>query len=500
MNEQITNIVKAWRGAAKQDKLDLIRDIVKTGQRDGIKLLSQIVSRDNDIEVRQSARKAYNVLYRYCFGEPEKADTKDSSVKEIALDQIYNMLADGDPDQEFEIMTYLQERPIPEAVDYLREHYLAYTDDRVKATLVKTIGMQASAADVPIVYTFLEDESPRVRANAIEALEYINHPNTYSIYVQWLSDTDNRVKANCIKALRRLGSSNVNRILDDMLHSDYVAYKESALYVISLSPSVSGLYLIQNFLAQELDVSLIENAINIIQDFVSNNIEGADEYLSAYYGDNSYLEYDEVVDCGFDEKDLDSEDPDIVLKALSRILENQYVDFGPQLAKILNTHTNNVKIVSYLIRILGEFNLKEFLPQILPYLNSEDDRVRANTVETIGSFGKAEIFLEKYLNDPNNRVRANAIIALNGSRVDPLQNCIELAYHSDPIYKRSAIFAMKHLKNPKCLDVLSFLVRDKDEFVRNQALEVIQFYEICGISEATRVLQNCGVSLYQLEE
>ena len=45
-----------------------------------------------------------------------------------------------------------------------------------------------------------------------------------------------------------------------------------------------------------------------------------------------------------------------------------------------------------------------------------------------------------------------------------------------------------------------FLVRDKDEFVRNQALEVIQFYEICGISEATKVLQNCGVSLYQLEE
>ena len=47
------------------------------------------------------------------------------------------MLADGDPEQEFEIMTYLQERPIPEALDYLREHYLAYTDDRVKATLVK---------------------------------------------------------------------------------------------------------------------------------------------------------------------------------------------------------------------------------------------------------------------------------------------------------------------------------------------------------------------------
>ena len=500
MNEQIAKIIRSWRDAPKLDKLSLVRDIVKTGQKDGIKLLSQIVSRDNDIEVRQSARKAYNVLHRYCFGENQNIPESSEKSEKISLEMLYNMLADGDPDQEFEALIYLQENPIIEVIDYLREHYKSYGDDRVKATLVKTIGMQGSSVDVPIVYTFLEDESPRVRANAIEELEYINHPNTYSIYVQWLSDSDNRVKANCIKALRRLGSSNVNKILEDMLHSDYVAYKESALYVISLSPSTSGLYLIQDFLSHELDVSLIENAINIIQDFVEHNIEGADHYIDEYYGDHSYLEYDEVIDCGFDEKDLESNDPDIVLRALSRILENQYVDFGPQLISILEIHSKNSKISSYLIRILGELKLKEFLPQILPYLNSDDARVRANTVETIGYFGKAEIFLEKFLKDTNNRVRANAIIALDGTRINPLENCIDLAYHQDPIYKRSAIFAMKHLKNKELLDVLSYLIRDQDEMVRNQALEVIQFYEICGITEATEILQNCGVSLYQLDE
>ncbi|PCJ16507.1 MAG: hypothetical protein COB02_16100 [Candidatus Cloacimonadota bacterium] len=499
MNEQIANILTSWRGANKSKKLVLIKEIIKTGQSDGIKLLSQIVARDHDIEVRQSARKAYNVLYRYCYGEEDTVKTEEQKKVDFSLEEIYNMLADGDPDQEFSVMTYLQSHPIPEALDYLREHYLAYENDKVKATLVKTIGMQGNSADVPIIYKFLEDESPRVRANAIEALEYINHPNTYSIYVQWLSDSDNRVKANCIKALRRLGSSNVNKILEGMLNSDYVAYKESALYVISLTPSVSGFYLIQDFLSHEQDVSLIENAIHVVQNFVEHNVDGAEKYIDEYYGDSSYLEYDEVVDSGFDEKDLESKDPEIVLRALSRILENQYVSFGPQLISILETHASNFKITSYLIRILGELKLKEFLPQILPYLNSEDDRVRANTVETIGYFGKAENFLEKFLKDSNNRVRANAIIALSNTRIDPLSSCIELAYHSDPIYKRSAIYAMKHLKNKKLLDVLSFLVRDKDEIVQKQALEVIQFYEICGIEEATSILQNCGVSLYQDE-
>lgn len=57
MNKKIINIIKDWRNADMVLKRELIKEIVKTGSVDGLKLLSQIVNRDRDIEIRQSARK-----------------------------------------------------------------------------------------------------------------------------------------------------------------------------------------------------------------------------------------------------------------------------------------------------------------------------------------------------------------------------------------------------------------------------------------------------------
>ena len=46
------------------------------------------------------------------------------------------------------------------------------------------------------------------------------------------------------------------------------------------------------------------------------------------------------------------------------------------------------------------------------------------------------------------------------------------------------------------LNALEYLIHDNEVSVRNQALEVLQFYEICGIDGATIVLQQYGQSLY----
>ena len=54
---EIISIIKEWRNADMVLKRELIKEIVKTGSVDGLKLLSQIVNRDRDIEIRQVLEK-----------------------------------------------------------------------------------------------------------------------------------------------------------------------------------------------------------------------------------------------------------------------------------------------------------------------------------------------------------------------------------------------------------------------------------------------------------
>tara|TARA_B100000674_G_scaffold496184_1_gene525667 strand:- start:1500 stop:2990 length:1491 start_codon:yes stop_codon:yes gene_type:complete len=495
MNEKIIKIIKDWRNADTGLKRELIKEVVKTGSSDGLKLLSQIVNRDRDIEIRQSARKAYNSLYNYCYPSLDDSIVEQNITESLDEQELVEMLSSNDPEMEMRALIYLQIKPTEDAFSYLRSNFDRYSDDHVKATLVKTIGMHGTAQDVPACYRFLEDESPRVRANAIEALEIINHPNTYMIFVQWLSDSDNRVKANCIKALRKLGQQSVNRILEEMLCSEYMAYKESALYVISLSPSRQGLNLIQTFLSEEYDPALIERALHVIHEFSNANVPGAAEYLDDYYKDCEYQEASEVFHSDFKLQDLNSADPDVVLRCLSRILENQYLNHGESMDALLKSDSSDARVISFVIRIFGELKMVEFLPSVLTYIDSEDNRIRANAVEASGRLGYQGKELSKYLEDPNNRVRANAIVALAGL-VDVAEAINMMSQHQDPLFRQSLLYAIKQIRDECALDALEYLIHDNEISIRNQALEVLQFYEICGIEGATQVLQQYGQSLY----
>ena len=50
----------------------------------------------------------------------------------------------------------------------------------------------------------------------------------------------------------------------------------------------------------------------------------------------------------------------------------------------------------------------EFLPSVLTYIDSEDNRIRANAIEAAGRLGYEGKELSKYLEDSNNRVRATS--------------------------------------------------------------------------------------------
>ena len=281
-----------------------------------------------------------------------------------------------------------------------------------------------------------------------------------------------------------------------MLCSKYIAYKESALYVISLSPSRQGLYLLQTFLSEEYDPALIERALHVIHEFSSSNVPDAKEYLEDYYSSLEGQEVGEVLHTDFNLGDLSSANPEIVLRCLSRILENQYINYGDSMADLLNSGSSDHRVISFVIRIFGELEMTEFLTSVLPYLESQDDRIRANAVEAVGRLGYRGEELSKFLEDAHNRVRANAIVAL-APWMDVSEAINIMSQHQDPLFRKSLLYAIRQVRDQCALiNALEYLIHDNEISIRNQALEVLQFYEICGIDGATLVLRQYGQSLY----
>jgi HEAT repeat protein len=184
-------------------------------------------------------------------------------------------------------------------------------------------------------------------------------------------------------------------------------------------------------------------------------------------------------------------------RALSKILENRYTDYSPRLIELLNYRSNDPRVVSYVLRIMGELQLSDHLTDVLPFLNSEDARTRANAVEAVGRMDVGLDYLVPFLNDTNNRVRANAVVALAGKNVvDITYAVMDMAVSQDIFLRKSALFAIREIKDKLFVKTLAGLLRDEDETIRTQALEVLQLYEICGITEATQILKEGGFSIY----
>jgi hypothetical protein len=95
--------------------------------------------------------------------------------------------------------------------------------------------------------------------------------------------------------------------------------------------------------------------------------------------------------------------------------------FAKAFGKTLNEETNDF-LISALVKIVGKCKIPKYLKFITKYLTSDDDRVRANTLEGLSNFQKehvGEIFL-KLIDDKNSRVANNSISAVISYDIDYL--------------------------------------------------------------------------------
>ncbi len=101
---------------------------------------------------------------------------------------------------------------------------------RVVASTLLALGRMKLVENIPTIGYYLNHEDDRVRANAVEALVFINDPKVMSLLTLSLNDPDSRVRANVAVALWKFGEIKVGSHIRNMLESENLEYQASGAY------------------------------------------------------------------------------------------------------------------------------------------------------------------------------------------------------------------------------------------------------------------------------
>ena len=103
---------------------------------------------------------------------------------------------------------------------------------KVRAAIVKTLGIVGDKEVVKHLISFFNDPDTRVRANTIEAIASLGDNTVTRILFPFLEDSNNRIRANAVVGICRFGKFNVTQILQNMLSDKDNNMRASALWAI----------------------------------------------------------------------------------------------------------------------------------------------------------------------------------------------------------------------------------------------------------------------------
>jgi len=296
-------------------------------------------------------------------------------------------------------------------------------NSRIRATIITSLGMMATEKMLPVFQAALRDEDARVRANAIEAIEAIKSSAIVGILQPYLEDPNNRVKANVAKAIWKYGDFDVSETLSQMLGSSDKWQRASAAYAMGEIKDVRFIPKLALALKDE-DPEVRRNGVNALKRIESPN---ALPHLIPLL-----------------------QDPNFEVRvhatlAISRCNPSK----APEIIFPRLKEEKNPNVRATIISCLGDSGKSNFNETIELYLDDEDPRVVANSIEALQKLIKGAPYpklskkLNSLLSHEDNRVKSNAIRALwNWNDYNVLDHLQDLLNNNDPKYRQSGIFAL----------------------------------------------------------
>ena len=120
------------------------------------------------------------------------------------------------------------------APDFLVRQLSTEEDEKVRATIVKTIGTFGDARFISNLLPYLKDEDPRVRANTIEGLGFIDSDELKETLRPFLCDPNSRIRANAARIMSTFADTvgESRSTFEKMLQSGDQYERASAAYAL----------------------------------------------------------------------------------------------------------------------------------------------------------------------------------------------------------------------------------------------------------------------------
>ena len=191
------------------------------------------------------------------------------------------------------------------------------------------------------------------------------------------------------------------------------------------------------------------------------------------------------------DKHLTSEDFHVRLDAVAACGELDYKAALPKLLELLEKE-EHPWVISKLTKVLGPIGGARVIEKLLPFLEHQDDRIRANTVEGLDLVDSEDKYphLMRMLDDKSNRVRANALKALRSLGGAKFIELIRKMINSGKVETRkSVLFVLQSMRNTFARDSLVTLLNDRDLAIQLDAAKMLsRFLDLTVVDALTEVI------------
>lgn len=304
-NRVKTNVVKALKGLGGPGLLELLRRMatdervwmrasavfafsrIKSPQ--SLVILAQIASSDSEEQIRQKALAIINaekedgnpaaavILDKFAKASPnQKNQAKQEIEQELApvkQDEVLSLLQHADPCKRYLALSEITEDFEHFQKDFV-EAFQQETDPFLLSMMLTTIKEKKPHQSINRCIQLLKHEEDRVRANAVEAAAAVEVVSSADYIYPLLADKNSRVAANAVIALGSIGRIDIFNEVQKLLAKGREAFRQSALYVISLQREQRYVGLLENLL-QDVSPKVRDKAYDILRVFVNERVPGA---------------------------------------------------------------------------------------------------------------------------------------------------------------------------------------------------------------------------------
>ena len=383
--------------------------------------LRKLAFHDQSPEVRYEARRALEAHRLSC--PPVVPCSKEQEIR--SREGFRTSLMAAEPSRRVAAAFWLVQNPFPEGVSQLLDALPRERDPEVRASMACALGRMGGWTHLSCLDQLLADSDARVRANALEALVYLQSPHVYVVAIKYLKDADHRVKATAARLLHCAGRKGALQVLKRMLLSGQPAYVDSAahaLTVLAPGPEVVPLLVLA---ARSTWLPARNRGLAGLEKLSSAGDPQAREALArarTAVPNDQEEPVSPLVSPQTPEGLSKTDTMALVLQSGDAWTRKQAVVWAKEsgdrdIAHILWLHVlkeRDQSVRATIATALGQQGGLDCVERLLELLDDPNPRVVANAVQALGVLGDPSSFDDLYAlwEYRNHRVRANVAVAL----------------------------------------------------------------------------------------